>query len=158
MKKTPKTNAIRIVETASVPYQLFSYDYDEDTLDAVSVAKKLSAPSEIVFKTIVTRGGRDDLFVFCVPGDCELDLKKAAKIAERKKIELIRVKELLPLTGYVRGGCSPIGMKRHYPTYIDETASLYDWIYISAGTPGLQIKIQPSDLARITAAQFADIV
>jgi len=158
MNKTPKTNAVRLVEKAGAPCELCSYDYDEQAMDAVSAAKKLSVPAEIVFKTLVTRSEKSDIFVYCVPGNCELDLKKAAKAARSKKIELIKVKELVPLTGYVRGGCSPIGMKRTFPTYIDETATIYDWIYINAGARGLQLKIRPSDLAGIAKAEFADII
>ena len=158
MNKPPKTNAARLVEKAGAPYELCSYDYDEQAMDAVSAAQKLSVPAEIVFKTLVTRSEKGDIFVYCVPGNCELNLKKAAKAAGSRRIELIKVRELVPLTGYVRGGCSPIGMKRTFPTYIDETATIYDWIYINAGAQGLQLKIQPSNLASIAKAEFADII
>ena len=158
MIKSSKTNAVRLVDKAGAPYELCSYDYDEQAMDAVSVAKILSVPAEIVFKTLVTRSEKGDIFVFCIPGNCELDLKKAAKTAGSKRIELIKVRELVPITGYVRGGCSPIGMKRTFPTYIDETATIYDWIYINAGARGLQLKIQPPDLARTAKAEFADII
>ena len=158
MIKSSKTNAVRLVDKAGAPYELCSYDYDEQAMDAVSVAKILSVPAEIVFKTLVTRSEKGDIFVFCIPGNCELDLKKAAKTAGSKRIDLIKVRELVPITGYVRGGCSPIGMKRTFPTYIDETATIYDWIYINAGTRGLQLKIQPPGLARTAKAEFADII
>ena len=158
MKKPTKTNAVRLVEKSGAPFELHSYDYGEETMDAVSAAGKLGVPPEIVFKTLVTRSEKGDIFVFCVPGNCELDLKKAAKTTGNKKIELIAVRELLPLSGYVRGGCSPIGMKRNFPAYIDESATINDWIYINGGSRGLQIKIQPTDLARVAQAEYADIV
>jgi len=156
--RIPKTNAVRIVENARIPHEVCRHDFEEDTLDAVSAARKLRAPAETVFKTLVTRAEADELFVFCVPGNCELDPKKAARAAGRKKIELVKVKELFPFTGYIRGGCSPIGMKHAYPAYIDETAALHDWIYVNAGARGLQIKIRPTDLVRVMGAALADIV
>jgi Cys-tRNA(Pro)/Cys-tRNA(Cys) deacylase len=158
MKKPSKTNAVRLVEKSGIPFELHSYHYNEQRTDAVSAADTLGVPAEIVFKTLVTRSEMGDIFVFCVPGNCELDLKKAAKTSGNKRIELIKVRELLPLTGYVRGGCSPIGMKRNYPTYIDESATINDWIYINGGFRGLQIRIQPPDLARVAQARYADIV
>jgi Cys-tRNA(Pro)/Cys-tRNA(Cys) deacylase len=158
MKKTGKTNAMRLVEKSGAPYELCSYEYDEKSMDAVSAAKRLSVSAESVFKTLVTRNDKGEIFVFCIPGNCELDLKKAAKTAGSKRVELVKVRELLALTGYVRGGCSPIGMKRTFPICIDESATISDWIYINAGARGLQLKIQPSDLANILDAEFADIV
>jgi Cys-tRNA(Pro)/Cys-tRNA(Cys) deacylase len=152
-----KTNAIRMIESAGIQYGIFSYDYDEDSLDALTVAHKIGAPEEQVFKTLVARSDRDDIFVFCIPGSSSIDFKKAAKITGSKKIDLIGMKELLPLTGYVRGGCSPVGMKKKYPLYIDEMAMLFDSIYVSAGIRGLQIKINPADLSRLCSAIYGDI-
>jgi Cys-tRNA(Pro)/Cys-tRNA(Cys) deacylase len=157
MSSHPKTNAIRIAEASGISYSVAEYEPDEENLDALTVARKINAPEEQVFKTLVTRSDRNDIFVFCIPGNTSIDFKKAAKITGCKKIDMIQVKELLPLTGYVRGGCSPIGMKKKYPFYVDELALLFDSIYISAGARGLQIKIKPDDLNRICEGTFADV-
>lgn len=148
-----KTNAVRLVEQAKIPYRCTEYEYDEKDLSGLHAASAIGMPAEQVFKTLVARGDKKGLFVFCIPVCCELDLKKAAKAAGEKKIEMIHVKELLPLTGYIRGGCSPIGMKKEYPTFMDETAVLYEEIAVSAGVRGQQIIMDPNDLityARIT--------
>lgn len=152
-----KTNAIRMLEAMTIPHSVIEYDSDEENLDALTVAGKIGAPEEQVFKTLVTRSDRDVIFVFCIPGSSSIDFKKAARITGSKKIDMIGVKELLPLTGYIRGGCSPIGMKKKYPLYLDELAVLFDSIYISAGVRGLQIKISPHDLSRICDGIFADV-
>lgn len=153
-----KTNAIRILESHGIKHSTFSYEYNEDELDAISVAGKIGAEPESVFKTLVTTGDKTGITVFCIPADTELDLKKAASTSGNKKIEMIKVKELLPLTGYIRGGCSPIGMKKLYPTFIDETAQLWDEIYVSAGVRGTQVKISPIDLKNLVEAEFADLI
>ncbi|MGE5399519.1 MAG: Cys-tRNA(Pro) deacylase [Ignavibacteriales bacterium] len=152
-----KTNAVRILEARGVRHSTISYEVHEDELDALSVADKIGAGHEEVFKTLVARGDKTGINVFCIPASAELDLKKAALVSENKKVEMIKVKELLPLTGYIRGGCSPLGMKKSYPTYIDETAQLFDEIYVSAGVRGMQLKISPRDLAETTGGAFADI-
>ncbi|HEX2869044.1 MAG TPA: Cys-tRNA(Pro) deacylase [Ignavibacteriales bacterium] len=152
-----KTNAIRILESQGVKHSTVSYEYNEQELDAISVADKIGAEHESVFKTLVARGDKTGIAVFCIPANAELNLKKAAHVSGNKSIEMIKVKELLPLTGYIRGGCSPIGMKKSYPTYIDETAEIFDEIYVSAGVRGTQIKINPRELKEITGAGFADL-
>lgn len=131
---------------------------DEDDLAAVHVAEQLGEPIERVFKTLVLRGDRTGIFVCVVPGDAEVDLKKAARASGNKKADLVPVKELLPLTGYVRGGCSPIGMKRRYPTFIDAGAGRRKRIYISAGVRGVQIVIAPADLMAFAEAVPADLI
>ena len=152
-----KTNAIRILESHNIPHDVIEYESDDETIDAVSVARKIGADEECVFKTLVARGDKTGIAVFVLPGNFDLNLKKAAVVSGDKKIEMIHVKELLPLTGYIRGGCSPIGMKKSYPTWIDETALLFDRIYVSAGLRGMQIHIAPGDLAESVAASFADL-
>lgn len=153
-----KTNAVRILDAKKINYSLHTYEVDEENLDAVTVANKINAEPESVFKTLVARGDKNGINVFCIPGNMELDLKKSASISGNKKIEMIKVKEITDLTGYIRGGCSPIGMKKEYPTYIDETCNLFDEIYISAGVRGTQIKISPNDLKELINAVFADLI
>ena len=155
--KIQKTNAMRLLDSAGLDYEMASYDYDESDLSGVHAAKELGVSPEIVFKTLVTRGDGNAFFVFVIPVAESLDLKKAAKASGNKKIEMIHVKEILDITGYIRGGCSPIGMKKLYPTYIDETATLYEKIYFSAGKRGVQIILDPSELADITHGIFTDI-
>ena len=130
---------------------------DDGEIDAVSVANKLGEKPERVFKTLVARGDKSGICVFCIPGNAELHPKKAAAESGNKKIEMVRVKELQPLTGYIRGGCSPIGMKKQYPTYIDGSAQEFDTIFVSAGTLGMQILLSPGDLQSLTEAEFADL-
>lgn len=149
---TQKTNAARLLDAAGIKYELIPYEVDENNLDAGHVAAQLGEDLDCVFKTLVLRGDKSGLFVCVVPGSTEVDLKVAAKISGNKNCEMIHVKELLPLTGYIRGGCSPIGMKKPYPTFIHESAELYDYIYISAGVRGLQIRISPSDLISFVGA------
>lgn len=144
--KTEKTNAARLLDAAGIEYELVPYSYSEEDLSAESVAAELGEPIEQVFKTLVLRGDKTKEFVCVIPGDMEVDLKVAAKISGNKNCEMLHVKDLLPTTGYIRGGCSPIGMKKSFPTFIHESALLYDYIYISAGKRGLQIKINPQAL------------
>ncbi len=153
-----KTNAVRILESHNILHSTIEYEFNEDEIDAVSVAKKVGVDADTVFKTLVARNEKNDLCVFVIPAVFELNLKKAAAASSGKKIEMIKMKELQPLTGYIRGGCSPIGMKKLFPTFIDETAQLYDQIYVSAGIRGMQLKISPTDLAGIINAEFADLV
>ena len=149
-----KTNAARLLSAASIAYELIPYEYTEDDLSATHVAQTLGEDIERVFKTLVLRGDRNGLFVCVIPGNFEVDLKLAAKISGNKSCQMIHVKELLSLTGYIRGGCSPIGMKKKYPTFIHESALLYDYIFISAGVRGLQIKIAPADLIGFVGAEI----
>ncbi len=144
--KTEKTNAARLLDAAGIEYELVPYSYSEEDLSAESVAAELNEPIEQVFKTLVLRGDKTKEFVCVIPGDMEVDLKVAAKISGNKNCEMLHVKDLLPTTGYIRGGCSPIGMKKPFPSFIHESALLYDYIYISAGKRGLQIKINPQAL------------
>lgn len=144
--KTEKTNAARLLDAAGIEYELVPYSYSEEDLSAESVAAELNEPIEQVFKTLVLRGDKTKEFVCVIPGDMEVDLKVAAKISGNKNCEMLHVKDLLSTTGYIRGGCSPIGMKKPFPSFIHESALLYDYIYISAGKRGLQIKINPQAL------------
>ena len=153
-----KTNAMRMLDQAKIFYDTAEYEVDEQDLSGEHVAQTLGQPVEQVFKTLVVRGEKNGLMVFCIPVAEELDLKKAASFSKDKKIEMIHVKELLPLTGYIRGGCSPIGMKKKCPTFIDETAILFDQIYISAGIRGCQIIINPEDLIQYVEAKLGDFV
>ncbi|MBQ9529212.1 MAG: Cys-tRNA(Pro) deacylase [Bacteroidales bacterium] len=157
MASISKTNAARLLEAAGVQFELVPYEVDESNLAADHVAAQLGEPVEQVFKTLVLRGDRNGLFVCVMPGDMEVDLKVAAKISGNKSCAMIHVKELLPETGYIRGGCSPIGMKKPLPTFIYESALLYDHIYVSAGIRGLQIKINPEDLIRFVGADIYPI-
>ncbi|MDR0893038.1 MAG: Cys-tRNA(Pro) deacylase [Mediterranea sp.] len=152
--KINKTNAARLLDQAKVPYQLIAYEVDENDLSAIHVAASLGEEIEQVFKTLVLHGDRNGHFVCVVPGEHEVDLKLAAKASGNKKCDLIPLKELLPLTGYIRGGCSPIGMKKHLPTYIHESCLQYTYIYVSAGVRGLQLKLAPQDLIRQTRAEI----
>lgn len=152
-----KTNAMRLLDAAGLPYRCTQYDYDESDLSGLHAAGQIGMPPEQVFKTLVTRGDKTGITVFCIPVGSELDLRKAAAVSGNKKLEMTHVRELLDLTGYIRGGCSPIGMKKKYPTYIDETAVLWDEIAVSAGRRGEQIIIAPKTLIRFVEASEADI-
>ena len=158
MAKEAKTNAARLLDKAGIRYELNTYIVDEDDLSAIHVAEQLGVDAGLLFKTLVLRGERNGLFVCVIPGDGEVDLKKAAKAFGDKKADLIPMKELLPLTGYIRGGCSPIAMKKPYPTFIDSRALDVPAIYISAGIRGLQIKITPTDLIGFLRAQVEDLI
>lgn len=153
MTKVNKTNVARLLDKAGVKYELIPYEVDENDLSAIHVAESLGENIEQVFKTLVLRGDKNGYFVCVIPGEHEVDLKLAAKVSGNKKCDLVPMKELLPLTGYIRGGCSPIGMKKHYPTYIHETCLSFPYIYVSAGVRGLQIKLAPSNLIRETDAE-----
>lgn len=147
-----KTNVMRLLDAAGVHYRTAEYEYDESDLSGRHAAEQLDLPAEQVFKTLVARGDKTGPVVFCIPALDELDLRRAAAVSGNKKVELIHLKELLPLTGYLRGGCSPIGMKKKFPTYIDETCILFDEIAVSAGARGKQIILSPDDLISYTAA------
>ena len=153
-----KTNVARILDQKKVPYELIRYMVDESDLAATHVAAELGEDIAQVFKTLVLRGDRNGLLVCVIPGDKEVDLKKAAKLSGNKKVEMIAMKELLPLTGYIRGGCCPIGMKKPYPTWIHSTCTNFPFIYISAGIRGLQLRISPVALVEVVGAQVADLV
>lgn len=148
-----KTNAARLLDAHNIPYELIPYDAGEVELGAVHVAEQIGEPIERVFKTLVLRGDKNGCFVCVVPGDKEVDLKVAAKVSGNKSCALIPVKDLLGLTGYIRGGCSPIGMKKHFPTYIHDTCRQFPFIYVSAGMRGLQLRIAPDDLVRAAEAE-----
>ena len=152
-----KTNAMRLIEQAGLPCRFSEYEYDENDLNGMHAAEGIGMPPEQVFKTLVARGEKQGVLVFCIPVCCSLDLKKAAKAAGDKKVELIHMKDLLPLTGYIRGGCSPIGMKKLYPTFIDETAQLFDEIAVSAGARGQQICMNPDDLIGYVPMTVCDL-
>ncbi len=152
-----KTNAARLLDAAGVQYDLIPYTVDEENLAADHVAAELGEPIEQVFKTLVLRGDRNGLFVCVMPGDMEVDLKVAARISGNKSAAMIHMKELLPETGYIRGGCSPVGMKKPLPTFVYESALLYPYIYVSAGIRGLQIKIAPEDLIEFIKADIYPI-
>ena len=152
-----KTNVMRLLDAAKIAYDARQYEYDENDLNGMHAAEALEMPPEQIFKTLVARGDKCGYLVFCVPVCCELDLKKAAKAAGDKKVDLIPVKELLPLTGYLRGGCSPIGMKKQFPTFMDETAQLYDCIGVSGGCRGCQILLEPTALADYVGLTFCDL-
>ena len=153
-----KTNAVRLVQQAGIPCREEFYEFDEHDLNGIHAAQAIGKPSEEVFKTLVARGERTGINVFCIPVCCELDLKKAAKAAGDKNMELVPVKELLGLTGYIRGGCSPVGMKKKYPTYFDETCQLYDEIAVSAGARGHQMLVPPEALAALVGAKLVDLI
>lgn len=151
-----KTNAIRELDAAGLPYQARYFDCPE-ALSGVEVARKLGIDPDRVFKTLVTQAKSGTYYVYMIPVACTLDLKKAAAVADEKALAMIKSKELLPLTGYVHGGCSPIGMKKQFPTYLDETATLYETIYFSGGRIGCQLEMSPDDLERIVALNYADL-
>ena len=153
-----KTNAVRLVEQAGIPCREEFYEFDENDLNGNHAAEAIGKPAEEVFKTLVARGERTGINVFCIPVCFELDLKKAAKAAGDKNMAMIPVKELLGLTGYIRGGCSPVGMKKKYPTFMDETAQLYDEIAVSAGARGHQMLLNPEELVQFVGADFVDLI
>ena len=157
-KKIDKTNAARLLDKAKVAYGLIPYTVDEDNLAATHVAEELGEDIATVFKTLVLRGDRAGLFVCVIPGDKEVDLKAAARVSGNMKADLIAMKELLPTTGYIRGGCSPIGMKKPLPTFIHSTCLEHERIYISAGVRGLQIAIAPTDLIAYVGATVSELV
>lgn len=155
--KINKTNAARLLDKAKIPYELIPYKVDENNLSATHVAAQLDENIQCVFKTLVLEGDKTGYFVCIIPGDQEVDLKLAAKASANKKADLIPQKELLPLTGYIRGGCSPIGMKKNFPTFIHPTCLKFPSIYISAGIRGLQIKISPQSLIHFSRAKVTEL-
>ena len=158
MKVASKTNAVRLVQQAGIPCREAFYDYNENDLNGMHAAEAIAFPPEQVYKTLVAKGAKRGIMVFCIPVCFELDLKKAAKAAGEKFIELLAVKELLPTTGYIRGGCSPVGMKKHFPTFMDETCQLFCEIAVSAGERGHQMILSPISLAELIGAEFVDII
>lgn len=157
MAEMIKTNAMRILESVGISYTPHTYESDDGLIDGVSVAKKLGIEVEQVFKTLVTVAKSGSYYVFDIPVNAELNLKKAAAAVGEKSVEMIAVKDINKVTGYIRGGCSPIGMKKEYKTVIDETAILFDTICISAGKIGYQVELNPEDLAKLVNAEFVDI-
>ena len=157
-KKINKTNAARLLDQAHVAYELVPYEVDENNLAADHVAASLGEDIHQVFKTLVLHGDKTGHFVCVIPGCDEVDLKKAARVSGNKKVEMIAMKQLLPTTGYIRGGCSPIGMKKPFPTYFHTACNDFDYIYVSAGMRGLQLKMAPSQLVQFVAAEVADLV
>lgn len=153
-----KTNAIQILESRKIKFETVSYEVDENDLSGETVALKVGVEPETVFKTLVCTGDKTGYVVFCIPVITELNLKKTAASSGNKKVEMIKLKDLLPLTGYIRGGCSPVGMKKNFPTYIDDTAQLFETIYVSAGVRGMQMKLDPDDLLKIVHANYADLI
>lgn len=153
-----KTNAVRLVQQAKIPCREAFYDFDEQDLNGNHAAKALGFPPEQVYKTLVARGSRTGINIFCIPVSEELDLKKAAKVAGDKDMSMVPVKELLGLTGYIRGGCSPVGMKKKYPTYFEESCQLFDEIAVSAGERGHQMIIPPMALVQLVDGLLADII
>jgi len=153
-----KTNAVRIVQQAGIPCSELFYAFDPDDLNGNHIAQAIGYPAEQVYKTLVARGSRTGINVFCIPVCSELDLKKAAKAAGDKDMALVPVKELLALTGYIRGGCSPVGMKKKYPTFFEETCQLFDEIAVSAGERGHQMMLSPLSLAELVNGTLADII
>ena len=156
-KGIKKTNAARLLDQLKIEYWLIAYEVDENDLGATHIAQQLGQPIERLFKTLVLRGDKTGLFVCVIPGAEEVDLKKAAKVTGNKKAEMIHVKELLPLTGYIRGGCSPIGMKKPLPTYFHQSVTDYDKVYCSAGQRGLQFCIAPADLVKAARGTICDL-
>ena len=152
-----KTNAMRMLEAAKIPFELLEYPVDESDLSGESAARKTGKDPSQIFKTLVFSGEKNGFGVCCIPTCEELDLKKVAKAFGEKKVEMLHVKDLLKTTGYIRGGCSPIGMKKAYPTVIDETAVLFDKIYVSAGVRGAMLGVEPNELADFVKAKFEDV-
>ncbi|MDK0804017.1 Cys-tRNA(Pro) deacylase [Clostridium perfringens] len=156
--KKLKTNAMRILDSKKVPYEMLSYESEDGKIDGISVAHKIGVDEKNVFKTLVAQGTSKDLYVFVIPVAEELDLKNAAKIAEEKKVEMIPVKDILKHTGYIRGGCSPIGLRRTYKTFIHESAKDLDFMIVSAGKIGHQIKLNPNDLVTLVEGRFEFLI
>ncbi len=151
-----KTNAMRILESLGIEYEVLTYEWDEDHLDAVHASQMAGLQPQQVFKTIVMQDNAKQVFVFCLPADFSVSLKKARALTGSKDLDLIKLSDLQDLTGYIRGGCSPLGMKKHYPTFIEELAQLETHIFVSAGQRGMQLKIRPDDLLLASDAAYAD--
>ncbi len=153
-----KTNAMRILDKAGISYEPHFYEPDDNDLSGVHIAAQTGLDPDIMFKTLVARGDNNTFAVFCIPVAAELDLKKCAAVSGNKRIELLAVKELLGITGYIRGGCSPIGMKKQFPTYFDETAALYDNITVSAGVKGCQLMLSSKEITDFIGAKLCDVI
>ncbi|MDR1984025.1 MAG: Cys-tRNA(Pro) deacylase [Prevotellaceae bacterium] len=158
MKKIQKTNAARLLDSKKISYELISYEVDENNLSAIHVATQIGEQVDIVFKTLVLRGDKNGIFVCIIPAANEVNLKLAAKVSNNKNCDLIPMKEILSVTGYIRGGCSPIGMKKNFPAYIHKTCLEFPYIYVSAGIRGMQIKISPTDLISTTNATVCQLI
>jgi Cys-tRNA(Pro)/Cys-tRNA(Cys) deacylase len=154
MKHNKKTNAARILDEAQISYEIMEYQVDEEHLDAIHVAAEVGMPAEQVFKTLCVRGDKTGVIFAVIPGNGELNLKALARASGNKRTELVHLKEVLPLTGYIRGGCSPLGAKKRYPVFLEESASQWERIAISAGQRGMQILLSPQDLLQATAGQL----
>ena len=157
-EKINKTNVARVLDSKKIPYSLIPYTVDENNLAAQHIADELGENIEQVFKTLVLHGDKSGYFVCVVPGNCEVDLKKAAKLSGNKKAEMIPMKDLLPVTGYIRGGCSPVGMKKTFPTWFHNTCLNFDYIYLSAGVRGLQIQVNAKNIIDLVKASIGDLV
>lgn len=153
-----KTNALRILDQKKIEYEIFQYDNRDEKIDGLSVAEKIGEDHRLVYKTLVTISGSGEIYVFVIPVDCELDLKKAAKVCGEKKIEMLPMKDIQKWTGYIRGGCSPVGMKKQYRTYIDDSAEKQDKIIVSAGKIGVQMKLKVPDLLKTVNGEWAGVV
>lgn len=158
MSEIKKTNAARFLDTLKLPYTLSSYEVNEEDLSAVHAAEKLGVSLDVVFKTLVARADTKQIIVACIPSHAEIDLKALAKAANVKRCELIAVKELLGITGYIRGGCSPFAMKKHFPTFIDSSALIHECVYVSAGVRGVQLVLKPQDLIDASKAHVESLV
>lgn len=156
-QKVSKTNAVRQLDQNGIHYELIEYNVDDGQIDGVTVAQKTAQPVETVYKTLVTTAGPGKIYVFVIPVAGELNLKAAAKAAGEKKLEMLHVKDILPNTGYIRGGCSPVGMKKLYPTFIHSAAEDLETIVVSAGKQGLQMKLRPADLKKVVRATYAEL-
>lgn len=157
-EKLIKTNAIRMLDSNKINYEIITYDSKDNKIDGISVANKIGIDKDYVYKTLVTKGTSCELYVFVIPVDKELNLKEAANLTKEKKVEMINVKDIMKYTGYIRGGCSPIGQKKKYKTFIDESAKSLEFIIISAGKIGYQVKINPVDLLNIVYGEFKHLI
>ena len=155
--KINKTNAMRQLDAAKIKYETCTYEVDENDLSGTHIAEQIGLPYEAVFKTIVTKGDKTGYTVFCIPCNKEIDLKRAASVTGNKKIEPLHVKDLLGITGYIRGGCSPVGMKKKFPTYFDESAKDVEILTVSAGVRGIQLLVSSTDIVRFTGATLVDV-
>ena len=153
-----KTNVMRILESAKIDFTALEYEVNEDDLSGTSTARKLGLPEEEVFKTLVLKGDKNGLFICCIPSNYEIDLKKAAKVSGNKSCEMLHVKDLLKNVGYVRGACSPVGMKKDFPAFFDENALLFEKICISAGTKGIMLRVSPEEIIAFRNAQTAELI
>ena len=157
MAKLQKTNAMRQLDAAKIEYEIKDYVPDENDLSGVHIAEQIGLSPSQTFKTLVTRGDKTGVVVFCIPADCEIDLKAAAAVTKNKRIEMLHTSELLATTGYIRGGCSPVGMKKKFPTYIDESALSFDKITVSSGTKGMQLLLSPTELVKFIGANVCSV-